>query len=162
VRLAQQHGHGLRLGARLHVSFGDGFDDDGIGSVLLLALLERVAGCNGQRFASAIERQRGDAIVVLPRRLQTPPVDAVPHYDVVVAAARSKRTKSWVERYGINRIHNVEVFGFVGYAMALERVPVRPVVRMMGAHGADKLRTSWPEHREKSRKIPWPRGPRWS
>ena len=86
-----------RFRARLHVCFSDRLDDNGVGSVLPLALLERVAGGYGQGVSCAVERQRGDAIIVLPRRLQTPPVDAVPHDDVAIAAAGGKGAESRME-----------------------------------------------------------------
>jgi hypothetical protein len=131
-----------RFRAGLHVCFSDRLDDNGVGSVLPLALLERVAGGYGQGVSCAVERQRGDAIIVLPRRLQTPPVDAVPHYDVAVAAAGGKGAKSRMECNGVDRIHNVQILGFVSDAVAFECVPARHRVMIFEVQRRKDVATS--------------------
>jgi hypothetical protein len=145
------------LGARLHVGFSDRLDDDSIRSVLFLPLLKRVTGRNGERFACAVESQGGDAIIVLPRRLQTPPVDAVPHDDVVITSTCSKRAECGVKCYGINGIHDVEILGFVGDAMTFEGIPRRHRVTMMKAQRRKSVktgRTFLPAHREQNQRTP--------
>jgi hypothetical protein len=111
------------FGSRLHVGLGYSFNDDGIGSVLLFTLFESVAGGNGQSLASAVKRKCSNGVIVLPRLLQTPPVDSVPHDDIAVTATSSKSPESRMKCYGINRVNNVKIFGFVGNAVALEGVP---------------------------------------
>ena len=61
--------YSLCLGSGLHIGFGHRLNDDGIRSVILFTLLKSVAGSNGQRLASAVERKRRDGIIVLPRLL---------------------------------------------------------------------------------------------
>ena len=111
------------FGTRFHVSFSHRLDDDGVGSVLFLALLKRVAGSNGQSLASTVERKSCDGVIIFPRLLQSPPVDAIPHNNVAVTAASCECAKSRMKCDGIDRVNNVEIFGFVGNPMALEGIP---------------------------------------
>lgn len=79
--------------------------------------------------ARTVERKCGNSVRVFPRLLQTPPVDSIPHDDIAVTASGSERAKSGMKRYGINRIHYVEIFGFVGDTMALEGIPIKIMIK---------------------------------
>jgi hypothetical protein len=75
--------------------------------------------------ASAIEGECSNGVVVLPRLLQTPPVDTVPHDDITIAAACCKGAESRVKCYCIDRIYNVDILGLISNAVAFESVSER-------------------------------------
>lgn len=88
----------LGLGAGLgHVP-----DDDAVGHVRPLALLESVGHGDGQLVALLVEGDRADRGLALPDLAQPLLGLVVPHQGGAIAAARGKRAEGRVERDGVD------------------------------------------------------------